>query len=427
MSNRADSGNDFPNRHGLTEWISKSVPLFSSIRYFSFFTVRCKISKFPQHEADLMSFGFSLANFTNFRQKLLMPEARDLPPLLGTAPAFLAMQAEVARLAPLDRPILVVGERGTGKELVSARLHFLSPHWDQPFVKVNCAALSDDLLDSELFGHEAGAFTGAQKRRQGRFEQAHRGTLFLDEIATASARVQEKILRVVEYGEMERLGGDRVVSVDVRVVGATNIDLPAAVAAGRFRADLLDRLAFDVVTLPPLRNRLEDIPLLADHYGRALANDLGHRFPGFSPGAVKQMEKHDWPGNVRELRNVVERSTHRRLAADGASRPITELVLDPFASPHRPGTTLPGSGSTANVDGRSDLPALPSTAFDLQAHLAALEKNAALEALSKHQHHQGRAAEHLGLTYHQFRGVLKKHDLLQKGREDRDAPTTEDR
>jgi psp operon transcriptional activator len=168
---------------------------------------------------------------------------------IGSSPAFLDMLEQVSRLASLDRPVLVIGERGSGKEVIAARLHYLSPRWERPLVRVNCAALNEALLESELFGHEAGAYTGATRRRPGRFELADGGTLFLDEIANASPAVQEKLLRVIEYGTFERVGGNETLAVDVRVVAATNIDLPAAAAAGRFRADLLDRLAFDVVTL----------------------------------------------------------------------------------------------------------------------------------------------------------------------------------
>ena len=177
---------------------------------------------------------------------------RDLPPLVGEAPAFRAALAQVSQLAALDRPVLVVGERGTGKELVAARLTYLSPRWDKPFVKLNCATLAESLLDSELFGHEAGAFTGATRRRLSRFEIADGGTLLLDEIATASLAVQENILRVI---------------------AATNVDLPGLAEAGGFRSDLLDRLAFDVVTVPPLRERAEDIPLLAEHFGRGMTRE----------------------------------------------------------------------------------------------------------------------------------------------------------
>ena len=173
------------------------------------------------------------------------------PPLIGHSPAFLSMLDEISRVAGLDRPVLVIGARGTGKELVAARLHFLSRRWDRPLVKLNCAALAESLLESELFGHEAGAFTGAVRAHAGRFERAEGGSLFLDEIAACSPAVQEKLLRAVEYGEFERVGGSRTLGCDVRVIGATNADLPALAAAGKFRADLLDRLAFEVITLPP--------------------------------------------------------------------------------------------------------------------------------------------------------------------------------
>src|SRR6266478_2219056 len=238
----------------------------------------------------------------------------ELPPLVGEAPAFRAVLAQVSQLAVLDRPVLVVGERGTGKELVAARTTYLSSRWDKPFIKLNCAALAESLLDSELFGHEAGAFTGAVRRRLSRFEVADGGTLFLDEIANASLAVQEKILRVIEYGSFERVGGNAEQQVDVRIVGATNLDLPSLAATGKFRADLLDRLAFDVVTIPPLRERKEDIALLAAHFARAMSRELGGAdFAGFTARAEAALAAHDWPGNVRELRNVVERSVNRAL------------------------------------------------------------------------------------------------------------------
>src|SRR5215467_8320247 len=228
----------------------------------------------------------------------------DLPSMIGEAPGFRAALAQVSALAALDRPVLVVGERGTGKELVAARLTYLSPRWDKPFVKLNCATLAESLLDSELFGHEAGAFTGATRRRLSRFEMADHGTLFLDEIATASLAVQEKILRVIEYGAFERVGGNETHHVDVRVVAATNVDLPAEAEAGRFRRDLLDRLAFDVVTIPPLRQRAEDIPLLAEHFARSMSRELGRAaFSGFTAAALERLSAYPWPGNVRELKN----------------------------------------------------------------------------------------------------------------------------
>ncbi|MDX1562581.1 MAG: sigma 54-interacting transcriptional regulator, partial [Gammaproteobacteria bacterium] len=175
----------------------------------------------------------------------------ETTPLIGEAPEFLAMLEHVSRAAKLIKPVLVIGERGTGKELITSRLHFLSERWDRALIKVNCAALTETLLETELFGHEAGAFTGATKAHAGRFEQADGGTLVLDEIGTTSRRMQEKILRVIEYGEFQRVGGRQMLTADVRVVASTNEDLKAMAAAGRFRADLLDRLAFDVIHLPP--------------------------------------------------------------------------------------------------------------------------------------------------------------------------------
>src|SRR5699024_7459135 len=229
--------------------------------------------------------------------------------MLGESPAFLSLLEQVSRVAVVDKPVLVIGERGTGKELVAARLHYLSPRWDAPFVKLNCATLTESLLETELFGHEAGAFTGANQRHVGRFEQADGGTLFLDELATVSLRVQEKILRAVEYGQFERVGGSRTLSVDVRIVGATNRDLPAAVRAGQFRADLLDRLAFDVLTVPPLRARASDILHLAEHFAVDISRELDRDiFPGFTDSARDELLHYAWPGNVRELKNVVERS-----------------------------------------------------------------------------------------------------------------------
>ncbi len=334
-----------------------------------------------------------------------------LPPqLIGSSPAFLATLDRVSQSAALDRSMLVVGERGTGKELIAARLHFLSPRWDKTYLAVNCAALNDELLDSELFGHEAGAFTGASKRRAGRFERADGGTLFLDEIATASARVQEKLLRVIEYGEFERLGGDTTLTVDVRVIGATNVDLPAAVKAGDFRADLLDRLAFDVITLPPLRARRADIIPLAESFGRKMALEMGaESFPGFSPDILEFMTAHDWPGNVRELKNVSERAVGMAILDDNSfDGPVNDITLDPFATPWRP-----GGEQTASDSPQKAAPAVPADMQnqDFYARVNAYELSLVTDALSRAGNHQGRAAKSLGLTYHSFRGLLRKHGL----------------
>jgi psp operon transcriptional activator len=336
------------------------------------------------------------------------------PTPIGQSPVFLEMLAHVSRLAPLDRPVLIVGERGTGKELIASRLNYLSTRWDRTFVKLNCAALPEGLLDSELFGHEAGAFTGAIRRRAGRFELADGGTLFLDEIATASLAVQEKVLRAIEYGAFERVGGNATLRVDVRVIAATNADLPALAASGKFRADLLDRLAFDVVRLPPLRERSDDIPLLAEHFATRMTAELKRDyFAGFAPRATATLMAHEWPGNVRELRNVVERSVCRMTRPD---RPLDGVVIDPFASgplprpgalPHREGEAVPDPPS-ANGKATGRGVNFRSAVHDFEVRLLR-------EALAEARFNQRRAAETLGLTYDQFRHLLRTHHL-QPGR-----------
>jgi psp operon transcriptional activator len=338
-----------------------------------------------------------------------------MPPLVGEAPSFRAALAKVSRLAALDRPVLVVGERGTGKELVAARLTYLSPRWDRPFIELNCATLAESLLDSELFGHEAGAFTGAQRRRLSRFELADGGTLFLDEIANASLAVQEKILRVIEYGTFERVGGNEVHEVDVRIIAATNVDLPALAGAGRFRSDLLDRLAFDVVTIPPLRERAEDIPLLADHFARSMTRELGREvFPGFSAAALARLAAHRWPGNVRELKNVVERSVHRW---SGLDEPVDEIVFDPFASPHRPpALNVPAARGPAPAAATEPSAIERPPAGEFLDRVSAYEKQLLGEALAASQFNQRRTAAALGLTYHQLRHYLRKHAILDRPR-----------
>ena len=325
----------------------------------------------------------------------------DLPPLLGEAPAFLDLIDRVSRVAPLDRPVLVVGERGTGKELIATRLHFLSSRWDRPLIKLNAAALPSTLLETELFGHEAGAFTGATRRRAGRFEEADGGSLFLDEIALASQPVQEQLLRVVEYGRFARLGGSGEVQTDVRLIAATNLDLPSEAASGRFRHDLLDRLAFDVLTLPPLRYRQDDIVPLAEHYGRRMASDLGWpTFHGFGDQAKQSLQTYPWPGNIRELRNVAERAVYRWHQPD---EPVETLILDPFDSPYRPGA----------IRTTTDSPSMPNKK-DFRTAIADLEKQMLQQAMTASHHNQKQAAKQLGLSYDQLRHALRKHDLLPR-------------
>jgi psp operon transcriptional activator len=336
---------------------------------------------------------------------------------LGESEAFVALQERVSRAARTERPVILIGERGTGKELAAARLHLLSQRWGQPYVTINCASLTESLIESELFGHEAGAFTGAVRLRKGRFEIATGGTLFLDEIATLPVTVQEKILRVVEYGQMERVGSSSTQRVDVRLVAATNVDLRALARTGRFRQDLLDRLSFEVIVLPPLRERRDDIPLLTAHFARQMARDMNLDFvPGFSPRASRMLMEHPWPGNVRELKNVVERMVYRTAGPE-----IDDIVFDPFegriALPQAPATPAAADGAARSPAG--DLPGTSAfSAGVLQANLAALplpDAVRALElariraALADTRFHQRKAAALLGLTYDQFRGYYRKY------------------
>lgn len=325
-------------------------------------------------------------------------------PLIGESPVFLEILEHVSRVSQLNRPVLVIGERGTGKELIAARIHYLSPRWDRPFVKLNCAALAESLLETELFGHEAGSFTGATRRRLGRFELANEGSLFLDELSNTSERVQEKVLRVIEYGELERVGGNETISTDVRIIGATNEDLPALAEQGKFRADLLDRLAFDVITLPPLRQRKEDILPLSAHFAVKMAGELGMElFEGFSESAREMLLDYQWPGNVRELKNVVERAVYKSL---GGEQPITDINFDPFDSPWRPGFKETESDNEVTAH-------LPTEAYDFKEHIQENEIELLKSALEQCRFNQKKTAEFLGMTYHQLRGYLRKYELTE--------------
>lgn len=334
--------------------------------------------------------------------------------VIGQSGAFLDALERASRAAALDRPVLVIGERGTGKELVAERLHRLSPRWDQPLVIMNCAALPETLIEAELFGHEAGAFTGATKARAGRFEEADGGTLFLDELGTLSMAAQDRLLRAVEYGEITRIGSSRPLRVDVRIVAATNEHLPDKVEAHSFRADLLDRLCFEVVTLPPLRARAGDIHVLADHFGRRMAAELGlERWNGFGPAAVDQLLAHHWPGNVRELRNVVERAVYR-WDADG---PIDAIEIDPFASPHRPGASTaaappppPPTPTSSPMD--QEVTACEVGPSDFKSRVSRFERELLTRALAENRFNQRQTADALGLSYDQLRHALRRHDLI---------------
>jgi len=359
--------------------------------------------------------------------------------LLGQSNSFLEVLEQISQIAQLSKPVLIIGERGTGKELVAARLHYLSKRWEQSYLKLNCAALNENLLETELFGYDSGAFTGANKRHEGRFERADNGTLFLDEIANTSGLIQEKLLRVVEYGEFERVGGSRTITTDVRLVAATNEDLPTLAASGQFRADLLDRLAFDVITLPPLRERLDDILMLAEHFAINMARELEFElFSGFTEKAKRAMLEYSWPGNIRELKNVIERSVYR---CNNPHLPVHDLIIDPFESPFRPNKRIKthdrvhvlqneataqstvDSTNSHSLDKSNVETELPTSVVsptivnaEFPQSLKSLSQNYEIDliksALAHCQYNQKKTAQALELTYHQLRGYLKKYNLL---------------
>ena len=239
--------------------------------------------------------------------QLPVPVGRPSPGIVGASLAMLGVYEKVARYGPTDASVLVTGETGTGKELVARALHLYSPRRSRAFVALNCSALNEELFESELFGHERGAFTGAVGVHRGRFERAEGGTLFLDEIGDMPLRVQAKLLRVLEDGVFERVGGEKEIAGDVRVVAATNAPLERAVAARRFREDLYHRVAVLRIHVPPLRERTDDVPLLAEHFLRIFAERYGRGARRLSPEAVRLLSAYAWPGNIRELRNVLER------------------------------------------------------------------------------------------------------------------------
>jgi two-component system, NtrC family, nitrogen regulation response regulator NtrX len=280
----------------------------------------------------------------------------------------------VERVAASESRVCILGETGTGKELIARAIHDGSPRRNASFVSINCAAVPAELIESELFGHEKGAFTGAATRHSGKFEQAHGGTLFLDEIGDMPAMMQAKLLRVLEGGEIERVGGDRPIAVNVRVVVATHRDLAELVKRGTFRQDLYHRIFVFPVTLPGLRERTEDIPLLAEHFAKRVAEQNGWKPKPFSPTAIEALQRYRWPGNVRELRNVVERLL---LLCDGEiDAASVQLAV--------------GGGST---DGDEPVAGTGTLAERVES----FEKHTVLAELKRHQHRMTETAKALGL------------------------------
>lgn len=318
----------------------------------------------------------ALASALELRRARL--EARTLRADLGLAGALVgesgdlqSLRAMIARVAASDARVLITGESGTGKELVAAAIHGQSPRRDQPYVRVNCAAIPRDLVESEMFGHEKGSFTGATERRIGRFELAHRGTLLLDEVGDLGAEAQAKLLRAIEASEIERVGGGKPIKIDVRIIAATNHDLARAAADGGFREDLFFRLNVIPIAVPPLREHASDIPALVQHFAALLRVRSGQRAPQWSPDAVAALARYGWPGNVRELQNIVERLAILHAGGTIAAADVGAVL--PVS-----GRATPGSNHTAVQDDRPLNDALDGYERDLIARaLAAAEGNVA--------------------------------------------------
>ena len=323
---------------------------------------------------------------------------RGAPILIGENPLLLKVYASLQRAAPTDTTVLIEGESGTGKEVFARRLHALSPRAEAPFVAINCAAIPETLLETELFGYEKGAFTGAMARKLGKFEVAHRGTLFLDEIGELPLTLQAKILRVLEDKRFERVGGTASVQVDVRLVAATNRGMKAAVAARRFREDLYFRLSVFPIYIPPLRERPNDVPRLARHFVEKFSREQNKQALALSPDAVEHLQSYHWPGNVRELQNCIERAV---ILADGNAILPRHLNLSFVAPP--PADAPPGPWELIDLSG---------TLVEASRRvLREAEKHKIEQVLTEADNNKGRAAELLGITYKMLLSKLKEHRI----------------
>jgi len=324
----------------------------------------------------------------NVRLRREVGERFGLDKLIGVSASMASLFEMVRAVAPASSTVLITGESGTGKELVARAIHALSPRADKPFVSFNCGAITDSLLETELFGHESGAFTDAKHRKKGLFEVAHGGTLFLDEVGETSPAMQVKLLRALQERTIRRVGGTQEIEVDVRVISATNVPLDRLVQEKRFREDLFYRLQVIPIHTPPLRERREDIPMLAEHFLRRFASQMGKKVAKVSDAAVEALKRYAWPGNVRELENVIERAV---------ALETTEAVL-----PER----LPeGIRSQARPDAALSL----GPGFDLDQHLRAIESRLLRQALEQSAGDRGHAAQLLGVTPRQLRYLLQKH------------------
>jgi len=318
--------------------------------------------------------------------------------IIGQSPKMKAIFDLIQTVAPQNSRVLITGESGTGKELVARAIHENSARSNEPFITINCGAFPETLLESELFGYTKGAFTGANENRRGLFQAAHKGTLFMDEIGNMNQAMQVKLYRVLQEGKVRPLGSNEEIDVDVRVIAATNRDLEKAIAAGEFREDLFYRLSVIPLHVPPLRDRRDDIPLLARHFLESFRNSMNKKIDGISPDAMRRLESYDWPGNVRELENTIERAV-----ALESGREISAAVLpDRLAGGTSPFTSALGDGESVRI---------PDEGVDFERVVADTEKRYLQAALEKSGGIRTQAAEILKISYRSFRHYAKKHSL----------------
>jgi two-component system response regulator PilR (NtrC family) len=321
----------------------------------------------------------------------------------------------VETIAPTGSTVLITGESGTGKELVARAIHVRSPRSDRPFVAVNCGALPETLLDSELFGHMRGSFTGADNNKKGLIEVADKGTIFLDEIGEMSPMLQVKVLRVLQERKFRRVGGTEEVDADIRIIAATNRDLGKMVADGTFREDLYYRINVIPVRLPSLRDRLGDVPLLAEHFVAKFAEQMKKPITGISKAALDCLQTHAWPGNVRELENAMERAVALERTPSILPESLPEAVRGGAASVPYPTAAVAAAaaaGVPASSNGGAPSPHhMPEKGFDLEQHVQHLEREYIAEALRRSNGVKVKAAELLGMSFRSFRYYMKKYDL----------------
>jgi two-component system nitrogen regulation response regulator NtrX len=395
-----------PGKDGmeLLEWAKKTRPDLEFIMLSGHATIDMAVEAtkkgafdFLEKPLDLPKLEILIRNATQKRQlveenRVLTQRVLKVREILGESEGIVRVREMIERVAPLDVRVLVTGPSGSGKELVARWIHLKSNRAKGPFVDVNCAAIPAELIESELFGHEKGAFTHAIKQHVGRFEEAHGGTLFLDEVGDMPLAAQAKVLRVIEEGKIRRVGGEKDIPVNVRLIAATNKDLPAEIEAGRFREDLYHRLSVVVIPIPPLRERVEDIPILAQAFlGEIL---LEYKLPPkiFTPAALEVLKRLPWPGNVRELRNAVER------LVIFSGNEITAEDVRSFVVP----------GSPSREKSNTEAPSLPLEGKSLEAFLDEMEREYLLYHLRQHSFNVSKTAEALGMQRPNLHARMKR-------------------